>query len=153
MLRVDQNKTVANELNDLIYFPNGDLNFPFVLANANLLLKEDEVELAVSLFGLITQHKSRAYFGHYGLGQCFLKSGEPDSAALSFERAFRLGRRPFLAYAWIEALISDRKYKEAEKTALLCAVEFAEDLETSNRLREFHRRAVELQLPHEIDRT
>ena len=113
---------------DILYFPNGEMNTSFILSNANLLLKEGEIELAASLFLLIKNQKKYSHCGHYGLGQCFLKMKNPHQAVIAFEKAFSLAKHPYIAAALIEALLASKEFNTAEKRTLEFAREFANDI-------------------------
>jgi len=112
---------------DLCYLPNGELNVPFILTNANLLLLENELELAASLFQLVKGHTPYAHCAHYGIGQCFLKAQCPRQAVQAFEKAFLLEKRPYIGTALLEALMACGDLPAFEKRAIELAREFSFD--------------------------
>lgn len=129
----------ADDLNESIYLPNGNLNAPYVLSNASLLLKEGEVDMAASLFKQVTGHPKLGHCGHYGIGKCFMKIGKPAKAVAAFEAALLLQRRPYIAASLLEALIALQEYTQAEKRALEFAREFVADPESIERFRSLYR--------------
>ena len=130
-----------DELDQIIYFQNGELNTPYVLANAGLLLKSDEPRMAAILYMVIARHKKNSFCGFYGLGQCFLALEKPQNARDAFRKAFLLGGRPYMAVALIEALLLCEEYAEAEALALKCAVEFVTDAKMNERFKNLYQRA------------
>ena len=140
------NERVSNDLDDLIYLPNGELNSPFVLANANILLKENEFKLAAKLFLLMANQRTYAFCGYFGLAKCFEKLSKPTQASESYKRAFELSRRPYIAFAYLECLLANHHYHQAEQFALMCAVEFVKHADEGERFRRFHRDALEMQM-------
>ena len=132
-------------LDQLIYYPNGDLNVPYVLANANLLIKSGDINLAATIFMAAAKNKKQAYCGYYGLGLCFVKLGKHAAAVQAFQKSFSLKQRPYIGVAWVEALIESGKGNEAEQIALQCGILFVNDGEASQQFRNLYLRAVELQ--------
>ncbi len=140
---------MSNDLKDTIYLPNGELNSPFVLANANILLKEKELKLAASLFLLIAKQETYAFCGYYGLGQCFTGMQKHEAAVESFRKAFQISKRSWIATAWIDCLMRTGDFRSAEKVALECAIEFVNQPEVSEKFRLYYRDAAEAQLRSE----
>jgi uncharacterized protein HemY len=112
---------------EFAYLPNGEPNTSFILSNANLLMKNGELDLAVSLFLLVKNHVRYGYCGHYGLGQCFLRMSHPKEAVLAFEKAYSLKRRAYIAAALVEALLECGEYKIAEERSIEFALEFSNE--------------------------
>lgn len=81
---------------DLVYLPDGRINAPYILANANLLLKSGEYQLAVSLFRRIQDHPKYGYCGYYGVGQCYFLLQHWSRARTAFEKALALAHRPYI---------------------------------------------------------
>ena len=81
----------------------------------------------------------------YGLGQCFAKLGKPNAAIRSFQKAFTLTRKAYVADAIIECMMISGQYEEAEKLARECAMEFLSQTEIAERFREHFHKAVSAQ--------
>ncbi len=137
---------MEHETDNIIYLPNGELNAPYLLANANLLLKEGDPQLASSLFLLTTKTKNYAHCGFYGLGQCYRHLQKPDLALDALRKAFALSRRAYIAIALIQALLECGQFQEAEQTSLSCAVEFLNDTYASEQIRGFYQKAIQSQV-------
>jgi tetratricopeptide (TPR) repeat protein len=89
---------------ELAYLPNGNLNFPYILSNANLLLQSGEIDLAASLFRLALGEPKVAHIALFGLGQCCMAGADYPKAARAFEKALLVSRRPYIAEAHLKAL-------------------------------------------------
>lgn len=102
---------------DFIYLPNGELNIPFLLVNANLLLKEGEIQLAASLFERVKASEKYRHCAYYGIGQCFLKLNARKQALSLFKKALACKRRPYIENAIIdlETLCSKNEIENAVK--------------------------------------
>ncbi len=109
------------------YLSNGELNISYILSNANLLMKSGEFLDAISLFRLVKNHPKFGFCGHYGLGQCFLKMGQPEQAVRAFEKALSLQRRAYIAASLVEAFLILRNFTIVEKLTLGFAQEFVND--------------------------
>ncbi len=132
-----------DDLELLIYFPNGELNTSYVLANANLLLKAGEAKLAAGLFLRVAREKRSSFNGFYGLAQCFMKMGKHESAVQALRKAFQISRKPYVAFSLIEAALNAGQRSEAEQLALECAVEFVEDMELNQRFRDLYLKVIQ----------
>jgi len=98
---------------DSIYLPNGELNFPILLVNATLLLREGEIRLAASLFERIKENEKYRHCAYYGLGQCFLKLNATKQALALFKKALECKRKPYIEKAImdLEALRNKNEIK------------------------------------------
>src|SRR5690348_9410979 len=105
-------------MSDYELLPNGEINAPYILANADLLLRRGETELASKLFRAVKNHSRLGYCGHYGLGRCFLAEGKTGQAIAAFEKALSLVKRPYIATILLKTLIDSRNADLAERRAL-----------------------------------
>ncbi len=112
---------------DSAFLPSGGINIPIILSNALILLKENEIELAASLFRLAKKYPKYVHCGHFGMGQCYLKANDPRRAVRAFELAFSITPRPYIGLALVEALIESKCFQIAEEKALNLAQFFATD--------------------------
>ena len=134
-----------DEIANLAYFPNGELNASFILANANILLREGELSLAISLFRLAKDHKKLGHCAHYGLGQCFVAAGDWDRAVKAFESALSLSRKSYIAVALLEALMATKQYAVVEQTAVEIAREFSQDRAFVEKVRRIYQDSIDHQ--------
>ena len=118
---------LEDEITNLAYLPNGELNASYILANASILLREGELSLAASLFCLVKDHKKLGHCAHYGLGQCFFAAKDWGRAVKAFEKALLLARKSYIARALLDALMASKQYALVEKTAVTLAREFAQE--------------------------
>jgi tetratricopeptide (TPR) repeat protein len=114
-----------DEIMEMAYFPNGAMNAPFILSNANVLLKAGEVDLALSLFRVVKAHERLAFCAHYGIGLCYLKKSDPERALGALEKALSLARRPYIAVALVNALLACGQFKLSEERSVQFAQEYA----------------------------
>jgi tetratricopeptide (TPR) repeat protein len=129
--------------NDYAYLPNGELNAPYILANADLLVKHGEYLAAAKLFRLLKDHPRLAHCAHYGMGQCLLKSGKPELALQAYEKALSIQKRDYIAQSLIQALIACGEYAEAEQRSFDFARDFASSEAAVESFRSLHRSAAE----------
>ncbi len=123
-----------NSLDLVLYSENGELNAPYVLANANLLYKEGEYRLAGAMFLAIARNEKYSYCAYYGLGRCFTALFQFNAANQAFEKAFKLAPKPYIGLAWLESMIAAQKHAQAEKMAIRFAVQFADDAHACNEI-------------------
>jgi tetratricopeptide (TPR) repeat protein len=132
-----------DEISNLAYLPSGELNAPYILASARVLLREKEYSLAISLFGLLKDHQKFGHCAHYGIGQCFFAANDLDRAVKAFEKALSLARKPYIAIALLESLMANKQYSLVEKTALVLASEFAQDTSFIETVRQIYQDSID----------
>lgn len=126
--------TSNHSLDLVLYTETGELNAPYVLANANLLYKEGEYRLAGAMFLAIARNSKYSYCAYYGLGRCFTALFQYKAARQAFEKAFACARKPYIGLALLESLVATQSYLQAEEMAPKLAVEFADDAPFCNEI-------------------
>ena len=99
------------------FLPDGRLNVPYLGATAKKMLEQGSAEEALVLFRTISYDDQRGYLGHYGMGLCYVKTGETQMALSSFEAAFTLNPKPYIAVAILETLTQVRELQRAKMNA------------------------------------
>jgi tetratricopeptide (TPR) repeat protein len=120
------------------YLPSGEMDIPFIFENAVLLLRENEYELAASLFRVAKDDKQLGYQAWFGLGQCYVAAQKYQNAVLVFEKALSLSKQPYIAVALVHSLISCKHFDIAEKKTVEYAREFAHDAASVSQLRKYY---------------
>ena len=133
----------AEQLDLMILLPNGELNAPFLLANANLLLKAGEFKTAGSLFLRIAKTKKYAYCGYYGLGLCFRKLGQTEQAVEALKKSYLLEKRAYIAIELVKTLLESGRIKEAEQLSFACAAEFSDQAPVVEEMGKLFQQAIE----------
>ena len=137
--------TFDEEISNLAYLPNGNLNASFILANGKILFEEKELALAVSLFRLLKDDKKLGHCAHYGLGQCFFAANDFAQAVKAYEKALSLSKKSYIAKALLEALMANKQYPSVEKKALQFVVEFTNEPEFVQEVRKIYYSSIENQ--------
>jgi tetratricopeptide (TPR) repeat protein len=120
---------------EFAHLPSGELNVPYLLANANLLFQEGDLAAAASLFRAVKSHPKYGFCGDYGLGQCYLAEGKFQTAAAAFEKAYAKCHRGYIAVAHLEALKCCGYRAQLQNCAIIYAQEFNQEEKTVERIR------------------
>jgi tetratricopeptide (TPR) repeat protein len=72
---------------DEVYLPNGHLNTPFLLKNAEVLLQAGETKLAARIYQTLLQNREHLGRAHEGLGDCAAREEKMDLARRAYEEA------------------------------------------------------------------
>lgn len=123
---------------DLAYLPNGDLNVPYLLANANVLLRGNELQLAASLFRLVKDHPKYGFCGDFGLGQCLMKAKKFRHAARAFEQALSKVHRGYIAIAHLDALKQAGETAQVQRLGILYAKKYEKDPSVLEKIRNIY---------------
>lgn len=73
--------------NESIYLPNGKLNVPYLIQNANLLFAAGEYSLSKNIFKTLLQSGEKAAQIHLGLGQCLEAENKLEDARKHYEES------------------------------------------------------------------
>lgn len=134
-------KTVASPLRtagDGVYLPDGKLNVPFLLQNAEILFSNRDYSLARNLFKAIFQSGNRPATALNGIGRCFEAEGKFEEARASYDES--IAYQPNLdAFQHVASLLIRQKKDEPAAEMLERALQF-KDLPSPTRY-ELHKAA------------
>ena len=75
------------KISESMFQPDGKLNVPFLIKNAELLVSTGDYALARNIYKSIISSGERTATGLFGMAQCFLAEGRHDEAARKFEES------------------------------------------------------------------
>ncbi len=70
-----------------VYLPDGKLNLPFLVRNAELLFRAGEFALARNLFHSVLQSGERSGYAHFWIARCFDCENRPEEAKKHYEES------------------------------------------------------------------
>ncbi|MGZ6333357.1 MAG: tetratricopeptide repeat protein [Bdellovibrionota bacterium] len=116
---------------DGIYLPNGKLNTPFLMRNAELLFESGEYTLARNVYKAVLASGEKTSSAYFGLGRCQEAEGRAEEARKHFEDS--IAYHPTLeAYQRLSAILI-RQNKDHEAAEVLVRAIHLKDLDASMR--------------------
>lgn len=110
------------EQNPSMYLPNGKLNVPFLLKNAELLFLSGDYPLARNIYKAVAASGEKTASALFGIGRCYEAEGKKEEARLQYEES--LAYQPDLeAYRQLASLLvrmgKEQQAAETMERALL----------------------------------
>ncbi len=103
-------------ISDGVYLSSGKLNVPYLLKNADLLVKAKDYALARNIYKTVSKTGEQTAHALFGLGMCFEAEGKLEEAKSQYEESIAYQPSISTYQKLIQILVKQTKFQQAAET-------------------------------------